>query len=508
LTGTAELQLLRAQVRLAAHDYETADALLRAPGLEDGLFGDLQRELWMSRGESAEARGDLASARAYYHLVHRDTFDRAQRLAASEGLQRFVFDRRRAAQRLVRLLVEPLEDPRTALAIAREATGTDARLLSHRGVVGDERTQCLAAGHAYLSARDYHEHELLARWDLPERRRRQAILRVARAAQNHAELLLEVGESRRESPLRAVGPGELALLYFPLDARRLLAFAVTAGDIAVTSIDARTLPTRREVPLDEATLAAWSAALVAPFAPAIAEARRIRILPSLGLQVLPFHALPWRGQPLLFHAEVEYSLDLPPRSGVPRDPRDALVVGDPSGDLAGARIEAEAVGAHLTAQGLSVTMLVGRAADGPTVRAALPAVDHLHYAGHSTTAGERGWESVLQLASATTLTIPDILALEDVPRTVSLLSCSAGVAPPEPRSQGMTLTGAFLTAGSEAVVASSTPLRSSDAASFAAELYGAERTLVDFPARYRLAMLRLQGNLAPATWQALRLWVP
>jgi hypothetical protein len=48
----------------------------------------------------------------------------------------------------------------------------------------------------------------------------------------------------------------------------------------------------------------------------------------------------------------------------------ALVVGDPKGDLAGARVEAEAVGARLTARGFDVTTLLGHAADGPSVRAA------------------------------------------------------------------------------------------------------------------------------------------
>lgn len=504
----AELRLLRARVRLAVREYDAAHDILGEPGLAGGAFGDQQLELWIARGEIAESRGDLAAARSYYHLAHRSTFERVQGLSATQGLQRFVFDRRRAVQRLVRLLGGPLDDARSALAIAREAVGTDARLLTDRGVVGDERTQCLAAGHTYLAARDSHERELLARWDLTDDQRRHAFARAERATQAHADELLDVGERRRELALRDVRPGELALLYFPLDDDRLLAFAATHDDVAVAPVDARALPLRRDEALDAATLMRWSDALLDPFARMIADARRIRILPSPGLQVLPFHALPWRGRPLLAHAAVEYSLDLPPRSEERRGGGVALVVGDPKGDLAGARVEAEAIGAGLKARGFAVTTLLGRAADGPSVRAALLTADHLHYAGHSETAGERGWESALRLAGSTTLTIADILALERVPRTVSLLSCSAGNVPSEPRAQGVTLAGAFLIAGSDAVIAPSTALHSGDAAAIAAELERSADAADDFPALYRIVMLSLVEVLAPSTWQALRLWVP
>src|SRR5690606_14910410 len=139
-------------------------------------------------------------------------------------------------------------------------------------------------------------------WDLRPSERRSVLDSAERAAALRQAALL--GSGRPYDPsrfvLRAPAPGELLLLYFPLDAHRWLAFAAaeTGVETAVVDLELSPLPIGVEV-WSDAELAGWSERLLAPLAEEIDRARAIRVLPSFGMQALPFHALPWRGQPLL-----------------------------------------------------------------------------------------------------------------------------------------------------------------------------------------------------------------
>ena len=73
----------------------------------------------------------------------------------------------------------------------------------------------------------------------------------------------------------------------------------------------------------------------------------------------------------------------------------ALVVGDPTRDLAAAGREADIVGKALG--GWQVARLDGPAATRDALLAALPAVDLFHYAGHAELAGPGGAASALVL---------------------------------------------------------------------------------------------------------------
>lgn len=513
----AELKLLHARVWLARGQYDAASAALAASDVEDVLQEDMKLELWVTRGELAEATGDPGAARSHYYRAHREALGGVHGLSPADGIQRFVFDRRTTTQHLVRLL-NSLGESTVALRVAREAAGVDARLLVSRYGVVETRDQCREVQHDYLRERDESEWEILQHWSQDEKERLRSA--AERATMDHVDALLADVEVPEALELRAPESGELLLMYLPLGKDRLIGFAAASGSIAVAEIVRTKLPESPLRPfgpdsphggLDEHELSEWSTRLLGPFENMIVDAERIRILPSFGVQTLPFHALPWRGRPLLAHAAVEYSLDLPGDGGGSSEAvRDALVVGDPRGDLDGARREAEVVGAHLRSRGVETTDLIGlSAAVGPAVRAALASVDHFHYAGHSAVASELGWLSRLELADGTALTIADILALVRVPRTVTLLSCSAGAMRTDPRAQGITLAGAFLLAGSAAVVASSIELRSDEASIVASELYGNAEMNADFKSTYRIAMLRLlEKDITPATWQSLRLWAP
>lgn len=502
----AEFRLLRARQSLAAGDVAAARVALAAPVAWGDMPDELALEWMLALGEVEEARGADREAFGFYLRAHRRTVDRLQGLPLTGGMQRFLVDRMRGVQRLVELSRERFEDDAGAFHFAREAAGTEAHWLAQRDADADLRA-------AHRTWRDEHERVLVDAWDLSPAARRELLDTTRRATAMQEAVLLagrRAGMSEALEP-RSAGARELMLLYFPLGGRRILGFGASEGGVQIAAIDLTdAVPVEAEVWSDEA-LEAWSERLLTPFAAAVDRAGRVVVLPSFGLQALPFHAFPWRGRPLLAHAEVVYSLDLPVRAG--RRPADSggrvLVVGDPLGDLEGARTEAEAIVSLLGTSGLDVSTLIGPSAAGPAVRADLSRARHFHYAGHSASAGPFGWASTLRLAHDTSLSIADIVALERVPRTVVLLSCEAGYVSRDPRAQGISLAAAFVFAGSEAVLAMATPVDEDEAPLLAAAFQGEVADGAALSMMYRTGLLRLpEGTLSQAAWQGLRLWVP
>lgn len=500
----AEFRLLKARADLALGQPLAARVSLGSAELPEGLDLDLELDLMVARGEVEAALGSGDRALAAYLGAHRRTLARLQGVPWDSGRQRFVFDRLRGVQRLVEMYRGRFVDDAAAFRLAREAAGAEARWLARRDTSVRSRRD-------YLAWRAAREGELVAAWDLPSDERRRGLASAQREVDLREAALFAPNHSFDPSSLalHPPQPGELVLFYFPTSAHRFLVFGATTAGIRVMPIEL----TPSELMLGgntwtDVTLHAWSERLLVPLAAEVDGARRIRILPSFGVQALPFHALPWRGRPLLVHAEVVYSLDLPIRSGY--DPVEgALVVGDPLGDLAGARREVEAVRAAHVASGVEVVALIGPQATGPAIRRLLPQVHHLYYAGHSTTAGAFGWDSTLRLAQDTSLTVADIIALEHVPQTVVLLSCRGGHVSQDSRSQGVSLAAAFLFAGSEAVIAMSTPIDEAEAPLLASSFHAPPTNPAALAVIYRTNMLRLLGTtVSDAAWQGLRLWVP
>ncbi|MFZ6181247.1 CHAT domain-containing protein [Nannocystis pusilla] len=503
----AEFQLLRARQALATGRAAAARSTLEATNSYRDLPDDLRLELTLARGEVEEALGSWRAAFDLYQRSRRMTHDRLPRLPSDGSMQRFLVDRLRGVQRLVELSHSRFADHAAAFRLAREAAGTEVRWLLQRDADASDRRD-------YLTRRDEHERRLVETWDLSPATRQRLRDSAQRAMTLGQEALLS--RPRRYEPtsfeLRAAAPGELLLLYFPLDARRFMAFAATATGIetAIIDLEQSALPGEGEVLSDE-VLEVWSERLLAPLAPAIDRARSIRVLPSFGVQALPFHALPWHGEPLLAHAPVAYGLDLPVRDrGRVKAAQDSiLIVGDPLGDLGGARRETEELQASIRAPGAEIRSLVGRRATGSAVRAYLPRAAHFHYAGHSASAGAFGWGSTLRLAQDTSLTVTDIIALDQVPSTVVLLSCDAGHVSRDSRAQGISLAAAFAFAGSEAVIAMSTPVDATEAPRLAAALHDPFANASELAVTYRTELLRLrQKSLSDTPWQGLRLWVP
>ncbi|MEO1085724.1 MAG: CHAT domain-containing protein, partial [Acidobacteriota bacterium] len=187
---------------------------------------------------------------------------------------------------------------------------------------------------------------------------------------------------------------------------------------------------------------------------------------------------------------------------------EALIVADPTEDLASARTEGRRVADQLP-ETWSTRRLEGREATGPALRRYLPQADLFHYAGHGRFAGRGGWESALPLAGDSRLTVADILALERAPRHVVLSACETAKSTPGGQVESVTgLAHAFLTAGSRSVVAAVRPVEDRTAATLVRHYYAAWSKGAPPPEALRQAQLELRRHDPAADWASFRLLEP
>lgn len=502
---------LAGRIALAAGQADTA---LR----EFAIEADMAAALGSSTDGLAAAEGRAAAleslGRKRDALAALDDADaRIDAITASvplgEGMAGFLAALDRAAVRRVDLLVQL---GRTAEALQAARTWR-ARLLERvrmplaiEQLGPDARARWQDAVGRYRALRGEMDADTAHDWELPTdrlaaaRARRDASAARARAIIDDALSALP----RPPAPGDAtapLAPGDLELLYLRAPSG-WLGFArdrrsVSVAHIAV--IDPRS---------DPATL---GATVLGPFDAAIAAAGRVRFLPHRRARSIDFHALPWRGHPLLDHVPVEYGLGL----DVPAPARDAgslaIVVADPGGDLPAARAEADAVSEIVTKSGRwRVADLRGAAADGDALRTALGSAALLHYAGHASYGGPDGMDSALLLAGGQRLTPADILALPRTPPTVTLFGCDTGRESASGPLDALGLSTAFLVAGSRAVVATSRVIDDALAEEVAAEFY---RRLVaasppDPAAALRSAVISVRDRTHGGDWAAFRVLVP
>jgi hypothetical protein len=313
-------------------------------------------------------------------------------------------------------------------------------------------------------------------------------------------------------------PGEVILVYHPTP-RGLAGLAITAE----RAVGRELSKVRRGD--DPARLAE---ALLAPFDDVLEGASRVRLLPSGALAALDLHALPFRGAPLLAHAEVTYGVDrgeasslggpplIPPTpaADLPRPPR-ALLLVDPRGNLASAAQEGDRVRAALVAAGWEVDELRHEAATREAVlgRLASGRFELLHYAGHAAFLGASGWQSRLLLAWGGSVGVVDLLGLPRAPRLVVLSACESAATDPRDQPLGMNLANAFLAAGSELVIASERAVDDRVAEAIMARLYA--REALDPASVGAAALVRALGRAELATraeatsdWAVFRALVP
>jgi tetratricopeptide (TPR) repeat protein len=501
--GGSILRRLEIDGRAAVAERRLADALAIFAHQEDlaaQSFDTPQR--WRavtSTAETLDAMGRSDAALSAYRRAEALLDEGSARVPLGEGRDAFVGGRERSARLGVDLLLR-MGRPREAFAMARAAR---ARVLgsvawgARLGSLGEaERARWEAALAAYRRTRDDLDAEAGRDWKLTAPDLEAA--RAARRAREHeARATLENAVARKMTPtrpasLRAPAKDEAWLGYFPVR-RGWVAFIASPR-----TVDAFRVST----PLPSAP-SALAAMLLEPASRTIGEAHRLRVLPYGPFRSIDFHALPWRGAPLVAALPVEYALDLAdePRSN---DASQALVVSNPNGNLSAGPEEAEAVMAALrTNGGWEVRALEDEEVTRTALLDALGRARLFHYAGHGVFGGVDGSESALLLARGGRLTLGDVLSLPSVPDRVVLSGCETARASDAARAEGLGLARAFLAAGARLVVA---PVRAIDdglSLRFARALYDALASPdVDAAEAVRRAQLALVGE--SGDWSAFR----
>ncbi len=314
----------------------------------------------------------------------------------------------------------------------------------------------------------------------------------------------------------ALPPGWLALEYYALP-ERLLVFVLTreARRVRVVPVGREDLGAAADA-LRGALVggaeawrerAAWLARrLLDPAAEqlrALPVGGALAVAPHAGLHAVPFEVLPWAGGRLVDRrpvfgvpnlAALHRGLSAPPRGR----PERVLVVGDPRGDLPGARHEAEAVAGRFPA----VSRLLGADATERAVRSAGPGAALLHLAVHGIR-GAGGAPAHLELLEDSEhdgrLYADEIARLGLDARLVVLSVCDSarGRANRGDEVAGV-LDRAFLAGGAQTVVASRWPVHDAASVLFMRHFY-AELERGSAVEALRAAQLALRtGRLGPA----------
>jgi hypothetical protein len=503
---------LDGQIALSAGNHRDARAAFeRADALATTLGTDDQRRVAdIDLALLSLAEGHMDGALAALDAADARLDASAGRTPLGEGRVTFYGARDEAASLRVDILLRlgRTADAMHAVRNARRRALLSARTAANlEGLDPNARTRWEDAIGKYRQARAELESAGAHDWELAGDRlgsalatRKDQAARV-RVLLDEALALLHPHGAFRDDDLPPAAPGELVLAYAP-GMNGWVGFA-NAGD----AVHAARLG-RLSVDSSAEELAK---VLFSPFDDAIAHATRVRILLQGSLRKIDVHALPWRNQPLIAHAVVEYSPDYGERPGPVRlsRPAAALVVADPRGDLPSARIEAHEVAAALGRRAeWSVQVLDGEAASGAFTRLSLGQASLFHYAGHASFSGPDGLDSVLPLAGGSGLTAGDILALSAVPSYVFLAGCETGRDSAGGPLDVLGLTHAFLAAGTRGVISASRTVGDDLSRTIAREVYARLRADVDLAEALREAQLTVRANAPDADWAAFRALSP
>jgi CHAT domain-containing protein len=217
---------------------------------------------------------------------------------------------------------------------------------------------------------------------------------------------------------------------------------------------------------------ALAAALLAPFESEISRADEVLLAPQGVVRSIDIHGLPHAGSTLVARLPVRYVLDVheaphaPDEEGAP-----AVVIADPTADLASARAEGLDVLAALTASARwPVLGWSGLDATAARLATELPRAALLHFAGHGVYAGREGWDSALPLARGARWSVGDVLASRRAPTRVVLSACEGARSSFE-AAEGLGLAQAFLVAGAQSVIAPTRAVKDELAQAFARAFY-------------------------------------
>jgi len=421
-----------------------------ADGLDDRSLALLAL---VGAGEALEALGRFDEAKVRYRDAEAQQAATLADMAINGGRERFAGQRDRSTRRLVDLLLRTGQFEE-ALCAARQARGR-----THQGLAFETRRRVLrpaeqraqeAALVEYRRVRADIDAAFEASWELSRRRGEAERARLRREATRARALLdqtLSIDVAALEPACDALprpGAGTLRLIYAPLptgDVAFALAPDGALDHVVITDLGAT--PSER------------ADRLLGPFAAAIDVADRLEIVASGPLSAEAFHALPWRGAPLIATVDVAYSMDLAQETAPREVARRALILAPPS-NLAAVPAEIDAATASLGGARWTIERRRGEEED---LMRRIVASDLLFYAGHAGGGERGGWESALVLVGDRRLSVGDLFALPGrAPARVILSGCETGLVDPRALAGGMSLASAFLLAGSELVIATDAPV--------------------------------------------------
>lgn len=238
-----------------------------------------------------------------------------------------------------------------------------------------------------------------------------------------------------------------------------------------------------------------------PFHKAIESATTIRVLFTNNLSE-EIHSFSFKGYPLLKHASVVYSLDVPAANTAKGRP---LIVSNAQGDLPQSAEEGRQL--EVALKSLVPKLLEGANADRSAVLALLPTTGWFHYAGHAVFEGTEGLDSGLPLANGSKLSAADVLSLSAVPALVVLSACEAGRSAGNSNMAGLGLAQAFVLAGSKAVLAPTQPVDDGFSRQLMNLVY--QQLLLGLPVQTALQVAQLDPKVQQVSgWSAFRVLVP
>jgi len=425
------------------------------------------------------------------------------------GRETFLGDHVESASRLVDLLSrsgripEAVQAARRSRARALSVLAWPARL---EAAPEGARQAWYAAVSTYQQQRASLELEVADEWTLSAdkiaRRRDDRARRDAAARALLDEALASLGSSGEPivAPL-APRSGELVVLYHPVPFG-WIGFAIDRDGATAHRLGALDDNVRQPDKLGEL--------LLAPLSARLEHHDSVRFLLDGALAAIDFHALPWRGRPLIASMAVRYGVDVT-SAGRTTSAMNALVI-DPHPELRASHGEAARAQDQLAASGWHVRRLSGAEATRKAINAAIASGDVglLHYAGHASFAGLDGWESHLGQEDNSLLTVGDILTLPATPAYVVLSGCETAATATTHGGSGLGLAQAFVVAGARWVVASTRPVKDLDASAIVAALDAGQALPSDAEIAVQLqAAQRTLMEAVPAIdWASFRVIVP
>lgn len=193
--------------------------------------------------------------------------------------------------------------------------------------------------------------------------------------------------------------------------------------------------------------------LLKPVQESLAQHSQVYLAPSGSLFLVPFQILPFQNKPLGENHLLSFlpnasSLQYFPKVNLSSDSR-TLVVGNPTGDLKAAAIEASFI-----AQLFHTQALLGSTATEESVRKELPNADILHLATHGYLSEEAPLASALALAEGAQLSLYEMMGMQLEAELVVLSACETGKGSTTNGDDVVGLTRGLLAAGAKSAIVS------------------------------------------------------